>query len=210
VARRVEPGISRARPPARPDRRGVDRPAHAAHDSSAFDISPFGHEGTERPIPRPKDPEEQEEYSSGKQKRHTRKNLLVIQETGHLAFLSPTYAGQASEKSMAASTGDALPAGRWLDQDKGFQGFFVPGMAIVQPKKTPPGGELTPPEPATTRQLSSMRMRIEPAMGGVKRSRSVKDTIRLLRDGLRDAVMEPWCGLHTFRLWYRPWNYAHS
>jgi hypothetical protein len=40
----------------------------------------FFHDGTERPINRPQDPEEQELYYSGKQKRHTLKNDVVIDE----------------------------------------------------------------------------------------------------------------------------------
>jgi DDE superfamily endonuclease len=83
-------------------------------------------------------------------------------------------------------------------------------MTMVQPKKTPRGGELTPPEQVRNRQISSIRMRIEPAIGGVKRYRIVKDTLRLLKDGIRDAVMETCCGLHNFRLLYRPWRYAHE
>jgi hypothetical protein len=54
-------------------------------------------------------------------------------------------------------------------QDKGFQGFFLPGITIVQPKKTPRGGELTPPEKATKRRISSSSIRMEHAIGGVKR-----------------------------------------
>ena len=53
------------------------------------------------------------------------------------------------------------PLGSCLDQDKGFQGFFVPGVTIVQPKKKPRGGDLTPPEQPANRQISSIRMRIE-------------------------------------------------
>lgn len=131
----------------------------------------------------------------------------MIQETCHIAFLSPTYEGKASEKSIAEFTGYTLPAGSCLYQDKGFQGFLLPGVTIFQPKKKPRGGELTPPEHATNRQISSIRMRIEHAIGGVKRYRIVKDTIRLLKDGIRDAVMETCCGLHNFRLEYRPWHY---
>jgi len=123
--------------------------------------------------------------------------------------LSPTYEGKASEKSIAELAGYTLPVGSGLYQDKGFQGFFLPGITIFQPKKKPRGRELTPPEQATNRQISSIRMRIEHAIGGVKRYRIVKDTIRLLKDGMRDAVMETCCGLHNFRLLYRPWNYAH-
>jgi DDE superfamily endonuclease len=121
--------------------------------------------------------------------------------------LSPTYEGKASEKRIAELSGYTLPAGSCLYQDKGFQGFLLPEVTIFQPKKKPRSGELTPPEHATNRQISSIRMRIEHAIGGVKRDRIVKDTIRLLKDGIRDAVMETCCGLHHFRLEYRPWHY---
>jgi hypothetical protein len=79
---------------------------------------------------------------------------------------------------------------------------------MVQPKKTPPGGELTPPEQAANRASSSIRIRIEHAIGGVKRSRMVTAKIRLLKDQLRETIMETCCGLHHFRLQDRPWNYA--
>jgi len=50
----------------------------------------FFHDGTERPINRPQDPEEQERYYSGKQKRHTLKNDVVIDEPCKIRFLSET------------------------------------------------------------------------------------------------------------------------
>jgi hypothetical protein len=81
-----------------------------------------------------------------------------------------------------------------LDQERGFQGFCLQDVTIVQPKNTPPGGELTPPEQGTNRRISSVRIRMEHAMGGVKRDRSVKGNIRLLTDGRRDAVMATGCG----------------
>ena len=81
---------------------------------------------------------------------------------------------------------------------------------MVQPKKQPRGGELTPPETAINRCISSIRIRIEHAIGGVKRERMVQDTIRRLKGGIRDPIMETCCGLHNFRLQYRPWHYASS
>jgi hypothetical protein len=90
----------------------------------------------------------------------------------------------------------------------GFQGLLLNGITLVQPQKKPPGGGLTPPEKATNRAISSIRIRIEPAIGGVKRARLVKDKIRLLKDGCRDPIMETCCGRHNFRLHYRPWHYA--
>jgi hypothetical protein len=132
----------------------------------------------------------------------------VIQETCHGCFLSHTCEGQASDQRIAELAGDPLPPGSCLEQDKGFQGFYLQDVTSVQPKQTPPGGDLTPPEKATNRRMSSIRMRIEHAIGGVKRYRIVKDNIRLLKDGIRDTVMETCCGLHNFRLQYRPWHYA--
>jgi hypothetical protein len=132
----------------------------------------------------------------------------VITETCQVCFLSHTCEGKASDKSLAEEAGYILPPGSCLYQDKGCQGFFQTGITSFQPKNTPRGGELTPPEKATNRRISSIRIRIEPAIGGVKRYRIGKDKIRLLKDGSRDAVMETCCGLHNFRLQYRPWHYA--
>jgi DDE superfamily endonuclease len=116
--------------------------------------------------------------------------------------------GKPLIKAWQSSLASPLPPGSCLYQEKGFQGFVLPDMTVFQPKKTPPGGELTPPEKATNRRISAIRMRIEHAIGGVKRYRIVKDTIRLLKDGIRDTVMDTCCGLHHFRLQYRPWYYA--
>jgi hypothetical protein len=121
--------------------------------------------------------------------------------------LRETDEGKAHDQSLAALAGYTLPAGSGLSQDLGFQGFVLAGVIIVQPKKKPRGGELTPPEKATNRRISSIRIRIEHAIGGVKRDRIVKDKIRLLKDGIRDTIMETCCGLHNFRLQYRPWYY---
>jgi len=128
----------------------------------------------------------------------------VIDETCQICFLSATYEGKANDKSLADLEGYSLPPGSYLYQDMGFQGFVLAGVMIVQPKKKPRGGELTPPEKATNRRISSIRIRIEHAIGGVKRYRIVKDKIRLLKDHLRDTVMETCCGLQNFRLQYRP------
>jgi hypothetical protein len=125
-----------------------------------------------------------------------------------MCFLSHTSEGKAADKTIAELAGYTLPLGSYLSQDKGFQGFCLPGIAVVQPKKTTPGGELTPPERETNHRISSTTMGIEHAIGGVKRDKIVKDEIRLLKDGIRDTIMETCGGLHNFRLQYKPWHYA--
>ena len=52
------------------------------------------------------------------------------------------------------------------------------------------------------------RVRMEHAIGGVKRYRIVKDKIRNWKAGFKDAVFETCCGLHNFRLNFRPWTYG--
>jgi hypothetical protein len=207
---RVKSGLSAPRPAARPHGRRIGGAAREAPSRGEPHAPPLWQDGTERPIQRPKDPEEQQEYYSGKKKRHTLKHLLVMTEVCQMCFLSPPCEGKTSDISLAEVAGPTLPPGSCLYQDKGFQGFFLPGSTIVQPKKTPRGGGLTPPEQETNRRISSSRMRIEHAIGGVKRDRIVKDTIRLLKDGIQDPVMDTCCGLHNVSLLYRPWNYASS
>jgi DDE superfamily endonuclease len=107
-------------------------------------VPPVWHDGTERPIHRPKDPEAQQDHYRGKKKGHTGKNLRVINETCHMGFLSATDEGKGHDNSVAALEGYTLPHGRCLYQDMGFQGFILNGTTIVQPQKRPRGGELAP------------------------------------------------------------------
>lgn len=92
-------------------------------------------------------------------------------------------------------------------QDAGFQGFTIVGVTIIQPKKKPRGKDLSPDDKAANRLISKIRIRVEHAIGGVKRYRIVKDKIRNWKKGFRDTVMETCCGLHNFRLDFRPWRY---
>jgi hypothetical protein len=133
----------------------------------------------------------------------------VIDEACHICFLSDTVEGKENDKNLAELADYTLPRGSHLYQDMGFQGFILDGVTIIQPKKKPRGGKLTPPEKAHNRLISSIRIRIEHVIGGVKRYRIVKDKIRLLKDGIRDTIMETCCGLHNFCLQYRPWDYPN-
>ena len=78
---------------------------------------------------------------------------------------------------------------------------------MLQPKKKPRGKELSPEDKALNRLISQLRIRVEHIIGGVKPYRIVKDKIRNWKKGFRDQVMETCCGLHNFRLNFRPWHY---
>ena len=160
----------------------------------------FCHDGTERPIARPKDAEEQEIYYSGKQQDHTIKNVLLVDWNGMINFLSQTYEGKAHDKRIADEAGYSLPEGSVLAQDTGFQGFELPGVIILQPKKKPPKGRLTDEEKADNQWISHIRVLVEHSIGGVKVYRIIHDVIRHWCPAIRDQVMEICCGLYNLRL----------
>ena len=82
---------------------------------------------------RPSDKVDRELYYSGKKKRHTLKNVLLVDSFGSIHFLSDTYEGRVHDKCIADEARYTLPTGRMLDQDAGCQGFHLPGVQIMQP-----------------------------------------------------------------------------
>lgn len=170
----------------------------------------FMHDGTERPIVRPKNKNDVKLYYSGKKKQHTVKNILIIDSLCRAVFLSITCEVKKHDKKAADEAGYAkrFPEGSRLAQDTGFQGFNAEKAEIIQPKKKPRGGVLAEEEKERNKKISGVRIRIEHAIGGVKRYRILKDKIRNWKKGFRDMVMETCCGLHNFRLRFRPWSPA--
>ena len=124
-----------------------------------------------------------------------------------VVLLTPRIkAGYTTNASLMLQT-IVYPVAVFYNQDSGFQGFRLPGINIIQPKKKPKGRELTVEEKENNRAISSIRIRVEHAIGGIKRYRIVKDKLRNSKIGFSDSVMETCCGLHNFRLNFRPWCY---
>ncbi len=158
----------------------------------------------------PSDKVDREVSYSGKQKRHMLKNGLLVAAFGALHVLSDTDEGRVHDKRIADEARYPLPRGSMLDQDAGCQGCPLPGVQIMQPKKKPRNGTLTPQEKEENRRISSIRVHIEHVIGDIKRYRITRDIIRLSCSELRDMVMEPWCGWHTFRIWLKRKKYSEN
>ena len=131
---------------------------------------------------------------------------MLIQRDCQVRFLSATYEGKWHDKGVADDAEYILPAGSILYHDMGFQGFTSIDFTIKQPKKKPRNGELTHEEKEQNRAISRIRVRIEHVISSIKRYRIAKDKLRLWREYIHDMVMETCCGLHNFRLKYRPWK----
>ena len=158
-------------------------------------------DGTERPVRRPKDDEQQTAKYSGKKKRHTVKNnLITAKQTGKIKGLSQTVDGRMHDKKLADGQALSFPKGSKLWQDTGFQGYEPDGVIIIQPKKKPRGRQLTYAEKDRNRRIAKQRISVEHSIGGVKVFSIVCDIFRHLKTGFADLVMETACGLHNLRL----------
>lgn len=100
------------------------------------------HDGTEREIPRPVDPDEQQEQYSGKKKRHTVKNAVVITVSCLILFVSPTVSGKTHDKKMA-DTMYSFPIPCILYQDTGYQGYAPEKVTVIQSVKKRKGKTLS-------------------------------------------------------------------
>lgn len=157
-------------------------------------------DGTERPINRPQDKEKQKSHYSGKKKGHTVKNNVITERGGKVVYLSGTCEGKRHDKKLADDEGYRFPPGSKLLQDTGFQGYQPEGVTIIQPKKKPRGGELTPDEKIVNGAISSLRVEVEHQIGGIKRCQILMHQFRNRVENFVDEVMETACGLHNFRL----------
>ncbi len=95
----------------------------------------------------------------------------MINESCKVLFLTDTVEGKRHDKKLADESDYALPSGSKLAQDTGFQGFKPENVTILQPKKKPRGKELVDMDKHINQWLSSIRIRVEHAIGGVKRYR---------------------------------------
>jgi len=167
-------------------------------------------DGTERPIQRPKDRQRQQDYYSGRKKRHTVKNVVITHKpSGRILGLSRTYPGRRHDKAVADEEGFSFPPGSHLWEDTGFEGYAPEGVIIHRPKKKPPKGELSPEEKAQNRAISQERIGVEHSIGKVKIFRIVREIYRNHRPEFEDLVMETACGLCNLLLACRPTKVAH-
>jgi DDE superfamily endonuclease len=93
-------------------------------------------DATERRRQRPKNPEKQALFYSGKKQAHTNKNVVIVQARDRrVEYLSQTYAGKAHEKKIADHEAIAYPRKTILYKDTGFQGYEPLVKETCQPKK---------------------------------------------------------------------------
>lgn len=79
-------------------------------------------------------------------------------------------------------------------------GHKLKDVTVKMPTKKPKGKELFNVQKKENREISSFRILVEHAIGGVKKCRIVKERLRCRKFGFDDLVMLIACGLHNFRI----------
>ena len=112
--------------------------SHFAQTEEGKDESPdYIIDGTERRRQRPKNPEKQAVYYSGRKKTHSDKNVVIVHTPSkRVGYLSPTYPGKTHDKQVADQEQIAYPVQAILRQDSGFQGYAPAVQQTQQPKKS--------------------------------------------------------------------------
>ena len=160
----------------------------------------FAIDGTERERQRPQDPQAQSDCYSGKKKKHTVKNNLIVGVKDRLIkYLGQTHEGKKHDKKICDEEQPTYPDESRLLKDTGFQGYEPEGVMTYQPKKKPQGKELSEDDKAINSLISKVRIMVEHVIAGVKRLRIVKEVFRNTKENFADLVMEIACGLHNFR-----------
>lgn len=68
------------------------------------------------------------------------------------------------------------------------------------PKKKPKGKGLTPEENLENKRISGIRIKVENAIGGMKKCRIIKKRFGCHKFGFEDMMIIIACGLHNFRI----------
>jgi len=159
-------------------------------------------DGTERPIQRAKDYEQQKTDYSGKKKRHTRSHLGAVAPDRRILVLSQAYPGKAHDKGILNTEGWAewIPDEVKIQGDSGFQGLQNEYVNVEIPHKKPKGGELTAEQKAENRVLAQERVVVEHAFGGLKRYGIAAQVYRNRKENFDDRSMLTAAGLWNFYL----------
>lgn len=122
-------------------------------------------------------------------------------------FVGTTVHGRLHDKKIA-DLQYIIPKDFTLWQDTGYQGYTPEGVVVIQPKKKPKGKELSKEQKDKNKEISSVRVRVEHAIGSIKRMKIVRNECRLRKDDVLDKLFAICTGLHNFRLTIKSFEYS--
>jgi len=157
-------------------------------------------DATERLIPR--DTYQQEEFYSGKNKRHSLKNLLLTCLAGTIVFLSITVPGKCADKTLAQQE-LRIQKRIQLYAHLAFKTLPAEHFTLILPHKKPTNKELTKIQKTQNRLISRIPVKIENHFAHLKVLRIIKDVCRNYKLNFRQEIIDTACRLHNFRIQQR-------
>ena len=134
-------------------------------------LSEFIIDCSERLIRRPKDKANWQFYYSGKKKRHTVKNqILVNPRDKRILSVSQTVEGKRHDKQVFEDSWvyTRIPKKAKALGDSAYQGVHHPFLRLSVPQKKPPNQELGEEMKAQNRLISQVRVRVEHPLSYLK------------------------------------------
>lgn len=163
-------------------------------------------DATERPHQRPKNSEKQSSMYSGKKKGHYLKNTIISSTNKIIGFIGKTFPGSVHDYTMLKE--EFPPEFPWFEKinvlaDLGYQGIKTDyvGDGIRIPHKKPrksknnPNPQLTKKQKEENRNLSSVRIFVENAIGGMKKFNVLNFKFRNKKEKFDDDVIALCAGL---------------
>jgi hypothetical protein len=159
-------------------------------------------DGVERLKQRPKKKKAQQKTYSGKKKAHTRKSVVVADKKRRILVVTRQKSGRRHDKRLADKEDlfKQLPKEVKVMADTGFVGSDKEHPNIFLPKKKPKGRELTAHEKEINKIISSYRVIVEHAIGGVKRYRCMSEKLRNHKPFIDDQFLLLSAGLWNYHL----------
>jgi hypothetical protein len=159
-------------------------------------------DGTERPVQRPQDANKQQEYYSGKKKRHTRKHITGSTRKKRVILLTQARGGRIHDKRQLdeADLAGHIPDQVRVEGDLGFQGLQSEFVNIRLPHKKPRGKELSQTQKQQNKAFSRQRVVCEHAHAGIKRYGAISAIYRNRVPDFDNHLMLTATGLWNFYL----------
>lgn len=175
------------------------------------DIETLIIDATERPIQRPQDDEIQEDFYSGKKKRHTIKNTIIASLNFMILYVGRTFFGKNHDYGMLKQ--EFKPGSLWFSTfnvlvDLGYNGFGndYKTKNISIPHKKPRKSknnlnpQLTKEQKDENKKMSSIRIVVEQVIGGMKRLKCVSDRYRNHIPEFKDLFILLAAGIWNFNV----------
>lgn len=159
-------------------------------------------DGIERSIQRSKNKKKQQKNYSGKKKQHTRKSVIVSDKDRRVLVLTKQKSGRRHDKRLAdkESIFENLPEDVDAYGDTAFNGENRVHKSVYIPQKKPRGRPLTEDEKEMNKLISSYRVIVEHAIGGIKRYRCISEKLRNKKASIDDTFLLLTAGLWNYHL----------